>query len=335
VSPQVAAVRERLADRRDRLATVAKATGEEGLVDLLRRVDSALGRLDGGDWALCVKCQIPIEPELLDVAPAVTVCFECLTIEQRRALERDLEGAARVQRALLPPRRVTHDGWEVAWHWEPKGAVSGDHVDLLLSNGLLSAEGSSAEPLHLVFGDVSGKGVAASLLQSHLHALFRALVHRERGGLAMGELVGRANGLFAAATSGAKYASLVAARLEAEGTLELANAGHPRPLLADRRGVRPVEGSGLPLGLFPAAEYASHRLRLAPGQVLLLYTDGWTEATRGDEEYGIGRAAAALRRASALPLPELLAECREDAKRFLSGAAWDDDLTLLAVRRTA
>lgn len=332
MSPQAAAVRQRLSDRRDRLATAAVTTGEEGLVDLLRRVDSALGRLDGGDWALCVACKVPIEPELLDVAPAVTVCFECLTMDQRRALERDLEGAARVQRALLPPRRVVHDGWEVAWHWEPKGAVSGDHVDLLPPGG----PRSTSDPLHLVLGDVAGKGVAASLLQSHLHALFRALVHRE---LPMAELLGRANGLFAAATSGAKYASLVAARLAADGTLELANAGHPRPLLADRRGVRPIEGSGLPLGLFPQAEYTSHRLRLAPGQVVLLYTDGWTEATRsgadGDEEYGIGRAAAALRRSADLPLPELLAACREDARRFMDGGAWGDDLTLLAVRRTA
>jgi sigma-B regulation protein RsbU (phosphoserine phosphatase) len=99
--------------------------------------------------------------------------------------------------------------------------------------------------------------------------------------------------------------------------------------------VRPVEGSGLPLGLFPASEYASHSLRLTPGQVVLLYTDGWTEAARADEEYGIGRAAAALRRSADLPLPELLAACREDARRFLDGGAWGDDLTLLAVRRTA
>jgi sigma-B regulation protein RsbU (phosphoserine phosphatase) len=333
VSLATAAVRERLVDRRERLAVAAGATGEEALADLLLQVDAALGRLDGGDWALCVSCKVPIEPELLDVAPAVTVCFECLTVEQRRALERDLEGAARVQRALLPPRRVTHDGWEVAWLWEPKGAVSGDHVDLLPPGG-----GSRDEPLHLVLGDVAGKGVAASLLQSHLHALFRALVHREAHQLPMGELVGRANRLFAAATSGAKYATLIAARLSADGTLELANAGHPRPLLADRRGVRPVEGSGLPLGLFPEAQYASHRLHLAPGQVLLLYSDGWTEASRsgtgGDEEYGIGRAAAALRRHSESPLPELLGSCREDARRFLNGGGWGDDLTLLAVRRT-
>lgn len=349
IADTVATVRERLVDRRARLATATAATGEAALADLLRSVDAALARLDGGSWAVCVACQVPIEPELLDVAPAVTVCFECLSVDERRALERDLEGAARVQRALLPPRRVSHDGWELAWLWEPKGAVSGDHVDLLgpLRPGPSSGSGSGpgagpaseTEPLHVILGDVAGKGVAASLLQSHLHALFRSLVRPELPPLPLGDLLGQANRLFAGATAAASYATLIAARLSADGTIELANAGHPRPLLADRRGVRPVEGSGLPLGLFPHATYQSHSLRLAPGQVLLLYTDGWTEmaqstGTGDEEEYGIGRAAAALRRAGDRPLPELLAECREDALRFAGGTR-ADDLTLLAVRRTA
>jgi len=329
VTLELAEVREHLVDRRERLVTAAHRTGDETLVGLLRSVDAALARLDGGGWALCAACQVPIEPELLDVAPSVTVCFECLSLDERRALERDLEGAARVQRALLPPRHLHHDGWDVAWLWEPKGAVSGDHVDLL-PVPVARGDRHGADPLHLVLGDVVGKGVAASLLQSHLHALFRALLHTEPP---LGELMGHANHLFAAATGGASYATLIGARLTADGAIELANAGHPRPLLADHRGVRPVEGAGLPLGLFPDASYDSHRLELAAGQVLLLYTDGWTEAARGDEEYGIGRAAAALRRVADAPLPELLTACRDDMDAFLDGRPRGDDVTLLAVRR--
>lgn len=122
-------------------------------------------------------------------------------------------------------------------------------------------------------------------------------------------------------------------RLFADGRLELANAGHPRPLLADARGVRPIEGAGVPLGLFAGSTYRGHDLRLAPGEMLLLYTDGWTEAERDGEEYGIGRAEAALRRAAHLPLAELLAECRADFDRFLAGGRRGDDLTLFALRR--
>ncbi len=325
MNPVEEVVRERLTERRERLAALATDHPEGELVELLRRVDQALGRLEVGAWGLCAVCHVAIEPDLLEIDPAVSVCFECLSSEERHALERDLESAARVQRALLPARHLTHDGWEVAWLWEPKGAVSGDHVDLL-------GPEIEGDPLHLILGDVAGKGVAASLLQSHLHALFRALTVPD---LPLADLLARANRLFGGATASASYATLVAARLTDDGALELANAGHPRPLLADRRGVRPVEGSGLPLGLFAGADYIGHRLELDPGDVLLLYTDGWTEAAKDGEEYGVGRAAAALRQAASRPLPELLASCRDDMEHFLGGEPRPDDLTLVAVRRTA
>lgn len=323
MSPVEEEVRQRLEAKREALASAVARGREEALVDLLRRVDEALAHLEIGDWGLCAVCHEAMNPGRLASDPLVTVCLECLSEEERGALERDLESAARVQRALLPPRELAHDGWEVAWLWEPRGAVSGDHVDLLAPR----AEG---DPLHLLLGDVVGKGVAASLLQSHLHALFRALVTPETP---LGELLVRANRLFSEATAGASYATFVGARLRPDGVVELANAGHPRPLVSDRRGVRPVEGSGLPLGLFAEAEYGSREVALAPGNVLLLYTDGWTEAARGEEEFGIGRAAAALRQAAGLPLSELLAACRDAAERFLDGARRGDDLTLLAVRR--
>jgi len=323
VTPAEEVARERLTDRRERLAELAEEQTEGDLVELLRRVDQAIGRLDTGAWGLCTVCHVAIEPDLLETDPTVSVCFECLSSDERHALERDLESAARVQRALLPARRLTHDGWEVAWLWEPKGAVSGDHVDLLVPE-------RPGDPLHLILGDVAGKGVAASLLQTHLHALFRALTTPEVG---LAELLERTNRLFGGATASASYATLVAARLTDDGALKVANAGHPRPLLADRRGVRPVEGSGLPLGLFPGATYTGHRLELDPGDVVLLYTDGWTEAAKDGEEYGVGRAAAALRQAARLPLGELLAFCRDDMEHFLDGDARPDDLTLVAVRR--
>jgi sigma-B regulation protein RsbU (phosphoserine phosphatase) len=253
----------------------------------------------------------------------LTVCLGCMTPGERQALERDLEGAARVQRALLPEPCIRQEGWEVAFLWEPKGAVSGDHVDLIRARQV-------GEPMHLLVGDVAGKGVAASFLQAHLHALFRALAP---AGLALPELVARANGLFAEATSATKYATLAVLRLHAGGLAELVNAGHPRPLLADARGVRPVEGGGLPLGMFAEAAYQQRALQLLPGQTLLLYSDGWTEAAKGEEEFGIGRAAATLRAMARAPLPELLAACREAMESFLEGESRSDDLSLVALRR--
>lgn len=123
--------------------------------------------------------------------------------------------------------------------------------------------------------------------------------------------------------------------LEPDGRFSIANAGHPRPLVADDRGVRPLEGGGLPLGLFGDSVYTEWELALGPGQTLLLYTDGWTEGAREDHEFGIGRAAASLRRGAGLPLPDLLRACRADLDQYLAGSPSGDDLTLVAVRRAA
>ena len=320
-----ARVRERLVARRGELAELARTHRELDLVELVERVDAALHDIEGGHWGICTVCHDSISERTLEADPLVRVCLECLTTEARRALERDLEAAARVQRQLLPPRHGTADGWEIAFLWEPLGAVSGDYVDLV-------RPACDEEPHHLLLGDVAGKGVAASLLQTHLHALFRALAPASA---LLADLLGRANRIFAEATSASAYATLAALRLHRDGRAEIANAGHPRPLLADERGVRPVEGADLPLGMFGDAAFVGHELRLAPGQTLLLYTDGWTEAAHAGEEFGIGRAAAALRRAATRSLPDLLAACRDEMDGFLEADPRTDDLTLLAVRRAA
>ena len=319
------AVRAELRERRERLARLAVTVRESQLVELLQQVDSALERLDGGTWGECASCHGMVEQERLAADPLLRICLDCLSPAERRALEQDLETAARVQAALLPPRQLQHDGWEVALLWEPLGPVSGDHYDLL-------APRRADEPLHLVVGDVAGKGIAASLLQSHLHALLRALSTSE---LSLADLLARANRLLCEVTLPAAYATLLAARLYGGGRMELASAGHPRPLLADQRGVRPVEGAGLPLGLFCEAQYTTRDLQVTVGDTLVLYTDGWTEAETDEGEFGIGRAAAVLRRVKDRPLPDLLAACRAGMTEFLHGAPRGDDLTLLALRRTA
>lgn len=320
-----ARARDHLRARRDQLAELVRSGRDERLLDLMRRVDAALGAIEVGSWGVCTGCREPIEVDLLDCDPLACLCLDCLPEEDRRALERDLRAASRVQRALLPAQPIEDSDWEVAYLWEPRGAVSGDHVDLLRPR-------QPGGALDLLLGDVAGKGVAASLLQSHLHALFRALAPAR---LPLAELLGQANRLFAEATAAASYATLVAVRLEPTGQAEIVNAGHPRPLLGDRRGVRPIEGADLPLGLFRESSFVGRALVLAPGDTLLAYSDGWTEADREGEEYGIGRAAAAFRRGLGAPLADLLATCKQELDDFLQGSPRGDDLSLLAIRRRA
>ena len=316
-------VRRELERRRGALENLVADRQDESLVDLLRRVDVALERVDRAEWGLCTVCHEPIEQDLAVQDALIQVCLGCLTPEARRALEDDLQGAARMQRGMLPRVDPGRDGWEVAWLWEPLGVVSGDHLDIV-------APRSDGEPMQVLFGDVAGKGITASLLQSHLHALARALMAEPRP---LGRIVEQINHLFCAATAAASYATLIALRLHPDGRMEMVNAGHPRALLGDARGVRPIEGAGLPVGLFCEARYETREIELSGGDVVFLYTDGWTEAVRDGEEFGIGRAASTLRKCRGDTVQGIVGRCREAMEEFLERGTRTDDLTLLAIRR--
>lgn len=318
-------LRERLVAGRAALDELTRSQPDPRLVDLLRRLDDALNEMPVDAWGVCTVCHETIPSADMDEHPLVSICLECMSRAQRDALEYDLRSAAEVQRALLPPQRLSHGGWSMQYTWEPFGAVSGDHVDVVLPTDARGA-------LHLLLGDVAGKGLAASLLQSQLHALFRALAPMHA---TLIDLFDRANRLFFEVTAPSSYATLAALRLYPDGRAVLANAGHPRPLLSDRRGVRPVEDASMPLGMLEDVTYTERELRMHPGDTLLLYTDGLTEAWRGGSEYGVGRAAAAFRSARNLPLTDVLASCRRGLDAFLADSPRSDDLTIVAVRRDA
>lgn len=134
---------------------------------LLAQVDAALERLESGTFGLCATCHDPIELDRLAADPLIEFCLDHLTDPQRRALEFDLELAAKLQAGLLPPRTLHHRGWDVAFGYQAAQIVSGDYCDAILGRNDL---------MHVMVGDVSGKGVSAALLMSQLHALFRTLV---------------------------------------------------------------------------------------------------------------------------------------------------------------
>ena len=193
-----------------------------------------------------------IEKNRLLADPLVCFCLDHLTTAQRRRLEEDLELAARVQKNLLPPRDVRAAGWQAHYYYEPLGPVSGDYCDVIASE-------NGTENLLFLLGDVSGKGVAASLLMTHLHAMFRSLTSV---GLSVEQMMHRANRLFCESTVADQFATLVCGRASRSGDVEISSAGHC-PVLAVRSGsVSHFESTGIPLGMFSNAEYAVHRTRL-------------------------------------------------------------------------
>jgi serine phosphatase RsbU (regulator of sigma subunit) len=201
----------------------------------------------------------------------------------------------------------------------PHGVVSGDYVDVL-------APGGPRDELLVMVGDVSGKGVAAALLMSQLHAVVRATV-----GSGLVEMVERANRLLCAASPSNSFATLVAARLQPDGEVELCTAGHTSPLLVAASGITELPADGMPLGLFCDAAFATRRLHLAPGDALLLFTDGLTESTSAD---GVELGSQGLRAALAVASWRTPAELVGQAHAATVGHHRHDDLTVLAVARS-
>jgi sigma-B regulation protein RsbU (phosphoserine phosphatase) len=318
-----AVLRDQLLVRRRKLEAAAQgAANAHRLVQLLQEVDAALQRMQDGTFGICETCHEPVENDRLLADSLVRNCIDHLSPAEQHALERDLDLAFQVQRGLLPGAAPVLDGWEVAYSYEPAGPVSGDYCDVIdLGKGT---------GLFLV-GDVTGKGVAASMLVAHLHAIFRSLAPAARS---VTELVGKANRVFCQGTVASYFATLVCGHFNGDGEVEVCNAGHCYPLHAGHGGMTRVESTGLPLGLFAEGEYGSHKLRLARGDSLVLYTDGLSESCDGGgQQYGSGRLTSLLERHGALAPREVVAAILEDVNGFRSARANRDDLTVMVVRR--
>lgn len=315
-------LREQLIERREKLQ-VAEATSwaSPDVVRLLDEVDAALARMDDGSYGLCEVCHDPIEPERLLADPLVRFCLGDLTPQQRQALEEDIELAARIQRGLLPPSALDAGAWRVAYTYEPVGPVSGDYCDLIKTDG---------GDLYFILGDVSGHGMAASLLMANLQAMFHALVPL---GLSLDKLMERASRLFCENTLATHFATLVCGRATETGEVELCNAGHLPPILMRGDAHTTLDATGLPVGIFRDEQFATSKLQLAPNDTLLLYTDGITEATDATgAEYGVERLLKSLcTRPASQPL-DLINSCVSSLSDFRGACLKADDLTMMAIK---
>jgi phosphoserine phosphatase RsbU/P len=315
-------LRTELEHRRARLhEALHSPAADASLSQLLTAVDTALSRIDQGTFGLCETCHESIEAERLLADPLVRFCLDHLTSAEQRALESDLSLAASIQRALLPKPGLAPAGWDVRYHYQPAGMVSGDYCDLFETDG----------GLLFMLGDVSGKGIAASMLMSHLHATFRSLAE---AGLPLGRLVQDANRIFCESTLAGQFATLVVGRATHDGSVEFVSAGHLPVLHLHGDGATPEDSTGVPLGMFCDTSFPVHRLTLAHRDTLFLYTDGLTEArNRAGAEYGLHRIRTLAARHTRMEPAGLISECLEDLLSFREGLKQTDDLTLLAVRR--
>jgi len=316
-----ALIHEQLLDRRGRLERAREQTGlEPDFTRLLNEVDAALARFDAGTYGLCEECHDPIEAERLLADPLVRFCLGDLTQKEINSIQYDLMLASEIQKGLLPRTDGLSDNWTADFVYQPAGVVSGDYVDFIERGG----------ELYFILGDVSGKGMAASILMSNLHAMFRALVPL---GLPLSDLMERANHLFCESTLANQYATLICGKLNGRGEVEFVNAGHLAPIIVNHEDCIALESTGLPLGMFCDSSFVASGAKLKPGETLLLFSDGVTEANdHTGAEFGSERLMETLRAALGFDPTDLLNNCIDAVGKFRLNAEVNDDLTMLALK---
>jgi len=244
-------------------------------------------------------------------------------LEQEK-LRRDLALAAEVQRRLLPPQPPRSDAVTLTAFTLPARSVGGDYYDFLDLGG---------DRIGVAIADVSGKGIAAALVMSVVQASLR-VISSDRG-LPVSELATRMNGFLHQSTDGNKYATFFYAQIADGGRrLRYVNAGHNPPYLL-RRSHAGVEVSeltigGTVLGLFPKVAFEEATLDLCPGDVLVAFTDGVTEAlNEAGEEFGEDRLKDLLREAFDSSARDISSRLADRVREWIGGAEQHDDLTFV------
>jgi sigma-B regulation protein RsbU (phosphoserine phosphatase) len=313
-------LRDQLVVRRQKLEAAMAKMQTANLLQLLEQVDHALERVEQGSYGVCENCAGTVEPDRLFSDPLVQFCLDCLKPAEQRALEQDLHLAARIQAGLLPKRDFAAAGWNVAYHYEPAGQVSGDYCDLV----------QHGKDLYFMVGDVSGKGVAAAMLMANLHAMFRVLIPT---GFPLEQLVERANRLFCESTLPTQYATLIIGKADEFGNVEICNGGHPAPFHVGSKGVFAIDSSTVPIGLFCDQKFSSTSLRTSPGDRLVIYTDGISESEGPDgSQYGSASLEKLLGACRELPSQELVEKCLKEVSMFRSGSPRLDDQALMVLQ---
>lgn len=245
------------------------------------------------------------------------------TVEKKK-LEKELELAADIQRRLLPAALAAVDGYEVAANTRPARHVGGDYYDVLaLPDG---------RTVYCV-ADVSGKGIAASLLMSNFQASLRALL---TSGIPLVEVVTRMNALMHASTAANKYVTAIFVELDpTSGSCRVVNAGHNDGVILRANGSADrLKAGGLAVGLLPGRTYSETEWTIEPGDLIALYSDGVTEANDPEEnEYSIERLIELLAERRTDPAGDIVAATYESVDAFASTAPQYDDITMMVLRR--
>ncbi len=244
------------------------------------------------------------------------------TLEKAR-IEHELKIAAEIQKALLPEGLHSGPYFESAGTSLQARSIGGDFFDMTdLPNG----------DFGFLCGDVAGKGPAAALLTSKIMGIFSAFASV---GDDPAQLVDHINKVLTRRAIDARYATMLYGQLNSSGLLAFCNAGHNPPLVYGEGGLQRIESGGMPVGLFEMAPYSVDTVQLKPGDTMVFYSDGVTEAHNvAGEEFGEARLVDVMQRYTRGSAEVVLEQIIGAVREFAHGAEQYDDVTALVVKYT-
>jgi sigma-B regulation protein RsbU (phosphoserine phosphatase) len=262
--------------------------------------------------------------ELFAIQVTVALEYARLTQEslERDRMRRELEVAAVIQGHLYPQEFPDFPGFRLAARSSSSRQVAGDTYDVMLRSGVLI----------VTITDVSGKGVGAGMIASGVQAGVRLLADAD---LPLEELALRINTYLEGATATNRFATFAMVRLWPDGRMSAVNAGHCPVLVRRRSGaIEQIISSGLPLGILTEARHTEETIYLEPGDLVVLYTDGLTEAEDPDEEeFGVERVADVVASVNDSDADSVCETLLGAVHAHACGRPLQDDATLLVVER--
>lgn len=264
---------------------------------------------------------------LMLLASQVAIIIEKVVLHEQmienKRLQGQLEVARQVQLELLPPKDPALPGYDISAYNYPSEEVSGDYYDWVRIYD---------DEIAIVIADVSGKGVPAAILMAFLRASLRSATHI---GYATNISMAKVNYLLWESIERNQFVTAFHGILDASNrTLSYSNAGHNPPLLLKANGqTQFIQHGELPLGMFRETRYHEYHLLIEPGDVLVLYTDGVTEALSPDGvEFGRDRLVQAVKENSDQPARELIASLEMAVLGWTANAGANDDVTFFVIK---
>ncbi len=297
---------------------------------LLNQIRQALAHVEDHTYGECTVCHQEVELHRLEIQPVENVCLGCITKQERELLEDELFVASKIHRALLPREVSRIERVDLVVRSYAAGSVGGDYYDVLpSSNGGLT---------RVVIADSMGKGIPAGLLMANLQGALRILAEDIES---PAELVTRLNHWLCRNVPVIKFVSLACLGLEPknDGVVRVTyvNAGHCPPILLRADGtVERLNPTGAVLGVHQEFTFEEQRTSLSPGDALLLYTDGVTEAENvHGEMYEEDRLIEYAQSRHSESPSTLLDGLVDSVRKFSRDGILADDLTAIALRVTA